>query len=113
MLGSEPFLSLNAVGASVVIAVIFTFALYLALTSAAGGEDLLCSWRPLGAPAGGSCGALNVDLTGIRGLWLDEEFPKSMLTYSAAVDNGAEKLRGRLAGLSWHRRGRFKGRRVP
>ena len=102
MLGSEPLLSINGVAASVGIAAIFTFVLYPALPSAARGEDVPRSCRALGATAGEPCGVLNVDLRGVRGV---EDFPKSMLTYSAEVDNGAEKLRGRLAGLSWQRSG--------
>lgn len=102
MLGSEPLLSIKGVVMSVGISAIFPFDRYPALPSAARGEDVPCSCRALGATAGGPCGVLNVDLTGVRGV---EDFPKSMLTYSAEVDNGAEKLRGRLAGLSWQRSG--------
>lgn len=97
MLGSEPLLSVNAVGMSGGIAVIDTFFLYPALPSAARGEDMACSSRAFGVTAGGPCGVLKVDLTEVVGV---EDFPKSMLTYSAEVDNGAEKLRGRFAGLS-------------
>ena len=102
MLGSEPMLSIKGAGPSVGSAAIFPFSLYPVLPSAASGEDVPCSWRAFGATAKGPCGLMNLDRTGVKGI---EVFPKSILTYSAEVDNGAEKLRGRLAGLSWQRRG--------